>query len=131
MAHAIETAQDRRISAANWMETAVVIDASRDPVASRRFDELVQIAELQVEPVTPDQARIARDAYRDFGKGSPDRPPSAGECRGTFLRLAPLQSVLIVAAAVTRRPFGKIQSISPNGGVAFPPTPAIAVRRPS
>jgi ribonuclease VapC len=70
MAQAIEMAQVRRISAANWVETAVVIDASRDPVASRRFDELVQIAELQVEPVTHDQAQIARDAYRDFGKGS-------------------------------------------------------------
>jgi ribonuclease VapC len=70
MAHAIERAQSRRISAANWLETAVVIDTSRDPVVSRRFDELVQTAELHVEPVTHDQARIARDAYRDFGKGS-------------------------------------------------------------
>jgi len=70
MAHAIESARDRRISAVNWLETAVVIDASRDPVASRRFDELVQTGELHVEPVTRDQARIARDAYRDFGKGS-------------------------------------------------------------
>ncbi len=70
MAHAIEQAHSRRISAANWLETAVVIDASRDPVASRRFDELAQTAELHVEPVTHDQARIARDAYRDFGKGS-------------------------------------------------------------
>ncbi len=70
MARAIERAQVRRISAANWLETAVVIDASRDPVASRRFDELAQTAELRVEPVTGDQARIARDAYRDFGKGS-------------------------------------------------------------
>ena len=70
MAHAIEREQTRRISAANWLETAVVIDASRDPVASRRFDELVQTAELRVEPVTGDQARIARDAYRDFGRGS-------------------------------------------------------------
>jgi ribonuclease VapC len=70
MADAIQRAQIRRISAANWLETAVVIDASRDPVAGRRFDELVQVAELQVEPVTHDQARIARDAYRDFGKGT-------------------------------------------------------------
>jgi ribonuclease VapC len=70
MARAIERARIRRISAANWLETAVVIDASRDPVASRRFDELVQTAELHVEPVTGDQARIARDTYRDFGKGS-------------------------------------------------------------
>jgi ribonuclease VapC len=70
MADAIERAQSRRISAANWLETAVVIDSSRDPVASRRFDQLVQTAELHIEPVTHDQARIARDAYRDFGKGS-------------------------------------------------------------
>jgi ribonuclease VapC len=70
MARAIERAQIRRISAANYLETAVVIDASRDPVASRRFDELVDTAQLRVEPVTHDQARIARAAYRDFGQGS-------------------------------------------------------------
>jgi len=70
MAIAIENAQVRRISAANLVETAVVIDASRDPVASRRFDELVEAAELRVEAVTLAQARIARDAHRDFGKGS-------------------------------------------------------------
>ena len=70
MAHAIERADIRRMSAANWLEAAVVIDASRDPVASRRFDELVRTAELHVESVTSDQARIARDAYRDFGEGS-------------------------------------------------------------
>jgi ribonuclease VapC len=69
-AHAIENAQSRRISAANRLETAVVIDADRDPVTSRRFDELVQTAELHVEPVTQDQARVAREEYRDFGKGS-------------------------------------------------------------
>jgi ribonuclease VapC len=70
MALAIEKAQVRRISAASFVETAVVIDASRDPVAGRRFDELVEVAELRVEAVTAGQARIARDAYRDFGKGS-------------------------------------------------------------
>ncbi|MGH3194995.1 MAG: type II toxin-antitoxin system VapC family toxin [Streptosporangiaceae bacterium] len=70
MAYTIERAQVRRISAASYLETAVVIDASRDPVASRRFDVLVETAKLRVEPVTHDQARIARDAYRDFGKGS-------------------------------------------------------------
>ena len=74
MAHAIERAQSRRISAANWLETAVLIDASRDPVASRRLDELVQTAELHIEPVTHDQARIARDAYRDFGRAAATRP---------------------------------------------------------
>ena len=69
-ARAIALAAIRRISAANYVETAAVIDASRDPVASRRFDDLLREAELVIEPVTAAQARIAREAYRDFGRGS-------------------------------------------------------------
>lgn len=67
---AIERAAQRRLSAANFLETAIVIDGSRDPVASRRFDELIREAALLIEPVTENQAQIAREAYRDFGKGS-------------------------------------------------------------
>ena len=69
-ARAIEAASHRRISAANFVESAIVIDGSRDPVASRRFDDLVKEAQLVIEPVTEAQARIAREAYRDFGRGS-------------------------------------------------------------
>ena len=69
-AYAIERSIVRRLSAANFVEAAVVIDGSRDPVASRRFDELVLMAEIRIEPVTEAQARIAREAYRDFGRGS-------------------------------------------------------------
>jgi ribonuclease VapC len=69
-AAAIEAAAERRISAANFLEAAIVIDGARDPIASRRFDDLVREASFVIEPVTEAQARIARDAYRDFGKGS-------------------------------------------------------------
>jgi ribonuclease VapC len=47
-----------------------VIDGSRDPIASRRFDDLLEEAQIVVEPVTESQAKIAREAYRDFGRGS-------------------------------------------------------------
>jgi ribonuclease VapC len=69
-AKAIQGADSRRISAANFLETAIVIDGSRDPIASRRLDELLWEAEFHIEPVTEEQARIAREAYRDLGKGS-------------------------------------------------------------
>ena len=69
-AKAIADASIRRISAANYVETAAVIDGSRDPVASRRLDDLLREARLVIEPVTESQARIAREAYRDFGRGS-------------------------------------------------------------
>jgi len=51
-AQAMEDAAQRRISAANFLETAIVIDGSRDPVASRRFDDLLRAANLTIEPVT-------------------------------------------------------------------------------
>jgi ribonuclease VapC len=70
LANAIESATTRRISAANFVEAAAVIDSSRDPVASRRFDDFFREGRISIEPVTEDQARIAREAYRDFGKGS-------------------------------------------------------------
>src|SRR3990170_3643101 len=69
-AEAIEAASGRRISAATYVEVGAVIDGARDPVASRRVDELLQAAHIVISPVTEDQARIARNAYRDFGKGS-------------------------------------------------------------
>jgi ribonuclease VapC len=69
-ADAIEGARIRRVSAVNFVESSVVIDASRDPVASRRFDDFLRIASITVEPVTIEQARVAREAYRDFGKAS-------------------------------------------------------------
>jgi ribonuclease VapC len=69
-AEAIEAATSRRMSAANYLEAAVVMDSARDPIVSRRFDELCAAADIRIEPVTEAQARTAREAYRDFGKGS-------------------------------------------------------------
>lgn len=80
-AQAIEAAPRCRISAANFLEAAIVIDDSRDPIASRRLDDLVKEAGIVVEPVTAAQANIAREAYRDFGRdsGNPARL-NFGDC---------------------------------------------------
>lgn len=69
-AAAIEAARSLHVSAVNFVEAAIVIDGSRDPIASRQFDNFVTEAELRIEPVDEAQARIAREAYRDFGRGS-------------------------------------------------------------
>jgi ribonuclease VapC len=60
----------KRMSAASYLEAAIVVDANRNPLLSRRFDDLIVRTEIIVEPVTREQAEIARAAYRDFGKGS-------------------------------------------------------------
>jgi ribonuclease VapC len=70
MARAIVDTEERRISAANFVEVGAVIDSGRNPVASRRYDELLRVAHIIIAPVTEAQAHLARQAYRDFGKGS-------------------------------------------------------------
>jgi len=69
-ARIIENAAEPRVSAVSYVEAGAVIDGSQDPVASRRLDELIEEAQVAIEPVTEAQARIARLAYRDFGKAS-------------------------------------------------------------
>lgn len=67
---ALAAAQICRLSAATLLETAIVVDGNRSPVLSRRLDELVRELHLVIEPVTEGQARSAREAYRDYGRGS-------------------------------------------------------------
>ena len=58
------------ISAVSYVESAIVLDAQRDPVLSGRLDQLLDVFQVEVVPVTASQARRAREAYRDFGRGS-------------------------------------------------------------
>jgi ribonuclease VapC len=77
----IESAGSVRLSAASYLETAIVLDKERDPVLSAGLEDLIAEAEIVIEPVTPEQARIARAAYRDYGKGSGHRANlNFGDC---------------------------------------------------
>jgi ribonuclease VapC len=80
MAEAMDRARNYRISAVSYVEAAIVIDGSRDPVSSRRFDDFFREAQIGIEPVTRLQARIAREAYRDFGKGRHRAGLNFGDC---------------------------------------------------
>jgi ribonuclease VapC len=59
-----------RMSAASYLESSIVIDKFRDAALSAIFDDMVLDSRIVIEPVTAEQARIARQAYRDYGKGS-------------------------------------------------------------
>jgi ribonuclease VapC len=78
-ARAIEGAACR-ISAANFLEAALVIDNRGDPVASRELDRFFRRAGITIEPVTFEQAQTARQAYRDFGKGRHAAGLNFGDC---------------------------------------------------
>ncbi len=62
--------QDRRISAANLLETYMVIDGAGVPEQSATLDATISDLQLVITPVSPEQIEIAREAFRRFGKGS-------------------------------------------------------------
>lgn len=67
---ALAGAVNPRISAVNYVEAAVRVDMGGNPIASDAFDDLVREAAIAIEPVTVEQAQLARRAYRAYGRGS-------------------------------------------------------------
>ncbi len=64
---------DPVISAANIVEASIVLRGLKKISADRAerwLDEFIETAGIRIEPVTPDQARIARSAHLRFGKGT-------------------------------------------------------------
>jgi len=79
-ARQIEEAVACRMSAVNYLEAALVIDNRGDAVASREFDRFFRRSGIVIEPVTLEQAQIARQAYRDYGKGRHPAGLNFGDC---------------------------------------------------
>ena len=67
-------AESLAMSAATYVELCAVVDRLDNPAVSRQLDELIDQFGIDVVNVTVDQARLARAAYRDFGRG---RHPAA------------------------------------------------------
>ncbi len=81
LSEAMDGASSMSLSAASYLETAIVLDGRRDPVQSAKLDDLLLDLEMKIEPVTAEQARIARQAYRDYGRGSGHRANlNFGDC---------------------------------------------------
>ena len=51
-----------------------------DAEASRQLDYFMQRAEIEVTAVTHEQAQIARQAYRNYGKGRHKASLNFGDC---------------------------------------------------
>jgi ribonuclease VapC len=67
---AIEADKNSSISAVSYLETSIVIDSKRDAATSQALDRLIESGRIEIEPFSFEQARIARQAYRDYGRGS-------------------------------------------------------------
>jgi len=68
------------MSAANVLETGIVLEAKRGEAAGREFDLFVVRTNLEVIAVDAEQVDIARSAWRKYGKGRHPAGLNFGDC---------------------------------------------------
>jgi ribonuclease VapC len=76
----IHDADHSLISAANFVELSIVVESQIGPDAGRQCDIFFQRAGITIEPVTVEQAQLARQAFLDFGKGRHAAALNFGDC---------------------------------------------------
>ncbi len=69
-----------RISAANFVELSMVIEAQFGADVLRQCDALLRRAAIVIEPVTVEHAHVARQAFHDFGRGRHPAGLNFGDC---------------------------------------------------
>jgi ribonuclease VapC len=90
----ITQAETRLISAANALETGIVLEARRGEAAGREFDLFLHQAKFDVVSVDSEQMEIARLAWRKYGKGRHPAGLNFGDCFAYALAKAIGQPIL-------------------------------------
>ena len=93
-AEAMSEADSCKISAASFVEVAVVVEAQTQDRGSRQLDTFLRRAGFVIEPVTEEQAHLARQAYSDFGKGRHPAGLNFGDCFSYALAKATGEALL-------------------------------------
>lgn len=76
----LASAGECRMSVATFVETAVVADNQKGLSGPSQLDTLLRNTQIRLEPLTVEQAHIARQAYFDYGKGHHPTGLNFGDC---------------------------------------------------
>ena len=90
------------MSTVTYVELGIVVDRWRQPVTSRAVDELLHQFDVELIGFDAKHAVVARQAYRDFGKGS-GHPAQLnfGDCFSYALAATRLEPLLFVGQDFT------------------------------
>ncbi|MGH9528195.1 MAG: type II toxin-antitoxin system VapC family toxin, partial [Terriglobales bacterium] len=77
---ALEGADQRRISAANWVESSILIESRYGLAGLQDLDRLLRRAVVEIAAVDAAQARLALEAFSRFGKGRHPAGLNFGDC---------------------------------------------------
>ena len=80
LAYAIATAAERMLSAANLVETGIVMQVRRGDEAVRDLDLLLAKLKIEIVAVSARQANLARKAFQRFGRGRHPARLNFGDC---------------------------------------------------
>ena len=76
----IARAERKRLSAATLVELSIVVQARWEDSGERVLDLFIAKAGIDIIPVDTDQARLARLAWKQFGKGRHPAALNYGDC---------------------------------------------------
>ena len=79
-AAAIAQAAGRRMSAANILETVLVVEGRSGIAGGQELDIFMETAAIEIVPVTLEQVQAARVAWRRYGKGNHPAGLNFGDC---------------------------------------------------
>jgi ribonuclease VapC len=68
------------MSAASYLEASIIIYRSADAVRRAMLDQFLEEFGIEIEPVTVEQVRMARHAFREFGQGNHPASLNFGDC---------------------------------------------------
>jgi ribonuclease VapC len=68
------------MSAATWLEAMLVISARRGELGRQSLDELLALAVIEIQPGDAELARMAYQAWLQYGKGRHPDGLNFGDC---------------------------------------------------
>lgn len=77
---AIEAADTRAVSTASFVESSMVLESRYGADGVRALDLFIAKARISLAPVDEDQAELARQAFRNYGKGRHPAGLNFGDC---------------------------------------------------
>jgi ribonuclease VapC len=77
---AIEGDPVRLMSTASFVEASIVVETRYGEAGARELDLLLHTAQVELVPVDREQAEVARDAFRAWGKGRHRAGLNFGDC---------------------------------------------------
>jgi ribonuclease VapC len=95
---AIEAAETRFLSAASFVESSMIVESRYGADGIRDLDLFIAKAQLELVAVDVEQAHLARQAFRNFGKGRHPAGLNFGDCFSYALARSLAEAVLYKGA---------------------------------